>query len=100
MPSAPSSLNCLSAVEAIGSGMRCPHVQDLFPGRLNCLSAVEAIGRGRYPSPGTTGATCGLNCLSAVEAIGSSPPNSKSLSLLPVSIAFRLLKRLVAGWRT
>ena len=63
---------------------------------LNCLSAVEAIGRGtRALWPSSSPSPC-LNCLSAVEAIGSVRRRPQAVGeLRGVSIAFRLLKRLV-----
>ena len=65
---------------------------------LNCLSAVEAIGS-REIHVVAVGVGKGLNCLSAVEAIGSSYERSviKAFEYRGVSIAFRLLKRLVAS---
>ena len=69
--------------------------------RLNCLWAVEAIGRGHYRGRRCASRPCRLNCLSAVEAIGSGCEHSydNARRVAEVSIAFRLLKRLVAGER-
>ena len=67
------SLNCLSAVEAIGSSARSTRYTPTLTSSLNCLSAVEAIGRRVRVEEVRMGAEAGLNCLSAVEAIGSLP---------------------------
>ena len=115
------SLNCLSAVEAIGRGTRALWPSSSPSPCLNCLSAVEAIGRARMrmsrrlgirlvsiafrllkrlvavveAGEGGTLVPC-LNCLSAVEAIGSVRRRPQAVGeLRGVSIAFRLLKRLV-----
>ena len=65
------SLNCLSAVEAIGSRRASGRQSRQLPAGLNCLSAVEAIGSRREVGASDRRGL-GLNCLSAVEAIGRS----------------------------
>ena len=65
--------------------------------RLNCLSAVEAIGRPVRSDDSWRVRSGSLNCLSAVEAIGSAGRHlGYEYGSVEVSIAFRLLKRLVA----
>ena len=88
-------LNCLSAVEAIGSARRRVrlrgrdhHVSIAFRLLKRLVVCVCTIRR--------FATAVGLNCLSAVEAIGSCLElRNTPTSCIAVSIAFRLLKRLV-----
>ena len=91
------SLNCLSAVEAIGSSRpRQPLRREPWRVSIAFRLLKRLVGRrGEYVRRRSLFAS--LNCLSAVEAIGRRISQILfSVLAREVSIAFRLLKRLVA----